>query len=181
MTTKQSAPEARIFFVDTNFQRMARRPGGIPRDQAIQNAEIELEKMKPDFADWLGLKLAETATAVRLIEQNSEPASLLDAAYRGCAELRDVGTTMGFELVSVIANNLCGILDAIKTGAAYHRETVECHLDALLLTSKAPYCDLRPEQLPEMTAGLRRAIEHTGLIAPESANSNLSGSAAIAG
>jgi hypothetical protein len=181
MTTKQSAPEARIFFVDTRFQRMARRPGGIPRDKAIRNAEIEIETLKPDFADWLGLKLAETAAAVRLIEQNSADASLLDAAYRGCTEVRDVGTTMGFELVSVIASNLCEVLDAIRTGVAYHRETIECHLDALVLTSKPPYCDLRPEQLPEMTEGLRRAIERTGLAAPESANSNLSGSIAIAG
>ena len=88
---------------------------------------------------------------------------------------------MGFELISVISNNLCEVLDAIKTGAAYHRETIECHLDALLLTSKAPYCNLRPEQLPEMTAGLRRAIERTSLAPPESANSNLTGSVAIAG
>ncbi|MGA8865267.1 MAG: hypothetical protein WB444_15820 [Gallionella sp.] len=181
MMTKQSAPEARTFFVDARFQRMARRPGGVPRSQAIRSAELEIEKLKPDFADWLGLKLAETATAVRQIEDNSGDVSRLDAAYRSCAELRDVGTTMGFELISVISNNLCEVLDAIKTGAAYHRETIECHLDALLLTSKAPYCNLRPEQLPEMTAGLRRAIERTSLAPPESANSNLTGSVAIAG
>ena len=64
MMTKQSAPEARTFFVDARFQRMARRPGGVPRSQAIRSAELEIEKLKPDFADWLGLKLAETATAV---------------------------------------------------------------------------------------------------------------------
>ena len=66
---------------------------------------------------------------------------------------------MGFELVSFVSNNLCELLDAIKAGAAYHKETIDCHIDALLLASKAPYCNLRPDQLPEMSSGLRRVVE----------------------
>jgi hypothetical protein len=33
---------ALIFLVDTNFQRMARRPGGIPRAQALRNAHTQV-------------------------------------------------------------------------------------------------------------------------------------------
>ncbi len=36
--------DARVFSVETNFQKMARRPGGILREQALMNAEKELRR-----------------------------------------------------------------------------------------------------------------------------------------
>ena len=39
---------------------------------------------------------------------------------------------MGFELVTFIANNFCDILDAIKAGAPYDKNMIDCHIDALL-------------------------------------------------
>jgi hypothetical protein len=165
--TKQPSPDARIFFVDSRFQRMARQPGGIPRDEAIQGAEVAIEELKPDYANWLALQLQETITAIRQVETHSDRPPLVDAAYQYCGELRDTGTTMGFELLSFIANNLCEILDAIKAGAIYHKETVECHLDALVLASKPPYSNFGPEEVPEMIDGLRLAIQRTS-VAPVS-------------
>jgi hypothetical protein len=39
---------ALIFPVETNFHKMVRRPGGMPRQQALRNAERELER----FVHW---------------------------------------------------------------------------------------------------------------------------------
>jgi hypothetical protein len=36
---------------------------------------------------------------------------------------------------------------------------VDCHIDAFLLARTEPYRNLRPEQVPEMTSGLRRVVE----------------------
>jgi len=41
---KETTPEARLFFVDTRFQKMARRPGGVPRDRAIEQAQKYIDK-----------------------------------------------------------------------------------------------------------------------------------------
>jgi hypothetical protein len=35
----------RVFPVETNFHRMARRPGGVSRPQALRNARTECERM----------------------------------------------------------------------------------------------------------------------------------------
>jgi hypothetical protein len=161
--TKQRSPDARVFFVESRFQRMARQPGGIPQDQAIQRAEVAIEELKPDYANWLALRLQETIAAIRQVEAHSDSGPPVDAAYQCSSELRDTGATMGFELLSFIANNLCEILDAIKSGAAYHKETIECHLDALVLASKPPYSNFGPQDVPEMIDGLRLAIEHTSV------------------
>jgi len=151
--------ESRIFSVETRFQQMARRPGGVPREQAIQHAQSQIEAQKPEFAGWLDRELQDLSAAIRHLEAHSDDMPRLEDAYRKCCQLRDVGATMGYQLISIVSSNLCEILDAIKGGAAYHKETVDCHIDALLLTSKPPYSQLRPEQLPEMTAGLRRLVE----------------------
>jgi chemotaxis protein histidine kinase CheA len=162
----KSNQEARIFSVETRFQQMARRPGGVTREQAIQRAQSQIEASKPEFTAWLERELQDLSAAIRHLEHHSDDVSRLEDAYRQCCQLRDVGATMGFQLVSIIAGNLCEILDAIKGGASYHKETFDCHVDALLLTSKPPYSQLRAEQLPEMTAGLRRLVERS--ITPDS-------------
>jgi len=38
---------ALIFPVVTNFHKMARRPGGVPRQQALRNAQRELQRFVP--------------------------------------------------------------------------------------------------------------------------------------
>src|SRR5262249_56924809 len=76
-----------------------------------------------------------------------------------CGQLRDIGTTMGYTLLSFIAGNLCEILEDANTDAKSNIETIMCHLDALLLARQARYRDMRPEQLPELTGGLRRVAE----------------------
>ncbi|MES1155913.1 MAG: hypothetical protein ABUL48_05735 [Pseudorhodoplanes sp.] len=160
--TKKPNDEARTFFVNTRFQIMARRPGGVPRERAIERAQTNINELKPGFADWLDNKLPEMTAAIRQIERDSGDAALLDEAYWNCCQLRDVGATMGFELLTHISDNLCKILKTMKAGSAYQKESIECHIDALILASKAPYCNLHPDQLPEMTSGLRRVVERAG-------------------
>ena len=55
---------ARIFNVETQFQKMARRSGGISRERAIERAEIEIEEVKVQFDEWLDQELAGIATAI---------------------------------------------------------------------------------------------------------------------
>jgi hypothetical protein len=42
--TKKTEADARMFFVDTRFQRLARRSGGISREQAISQAQAGIEE-----------------------------------------------------------------------------------------------------------------------------------------
>jgi len=157
--SKDTKPEANIFYVDTRFQKMARRPGAVAREQALADAQVQIEELKPDFADWINQELQELNAALAEAEASSNNKSSLDRAYRNCSQLRDVGATMGFELVSFVANNLCEIIDAIAAGAAYEKDMIDCHIDALLLARTDPYRHLSPEQVPEMVSGLRRVVE----------------------
>lgn len=156
---EKSHPEARIFYVDSRFERMARRPGAVAREQALADAEAQVEELRTDFGDWLERELQQLSAALSQIEDDPSDMALLDRADSNCAQLRDIGTTMGFELVTFVARSLCTILQTIKAGAAYDKDMVDCHINALFLVRTEPYRDLSPTQVPEMSSGLRRIVE----------------------
>jgi len=155
----QNDRDVHIFRVDTRFQQMARRPGGVSRETAVEGAQRHIDELKADFVDWLDRELKELTDAVRKLAANPNDTAALDRAHQACRQLRDVGGTMGYELVTFVANNFCDVLDAIKAGAAYDKDMIDCHMDALLLARTEQYRHLRPEQVPEMTRGLRRVME----------------------
>jgi hypothetical protein len=155
---QQSDRDPNIFSVDTRFQQLARRPGGVTRERAIEIAERHIEELKPDFGDWLDRELQDLSASIRQLAANPGNAASLERAQQTCCQLRDVGGTMGYELVTFVANNFCHVLDAMA-GATYDEDMIDCHMDALLLARTDQYRHLTPDQVPEMTSGLRRVVE----------------------
>lgn len=151
--------EAYTFYADSRFERLARRPGGVAREQALASAQAHVDDLKLEFATWLDRELHELSAALSPIEGNVSNTSSLERAYLSCAQLRDVGATMGYELITFVANNLCEILDAFKAGAAHDKDMIDCHIDAFWLARMDQYRNLRPEEVPEMASGLRRVVE----------------------
>lgn len=160
-------PEARIFAVDTRFQTLARREGGIGREKAIERAYVEIEVAKSDFDQWFDIELQELALLVNSAQSgNGEPGWIETAGFRS-RQLRYGAGTLGFELIEFIAGSLCEILDSIEAGKECNMESILCHVDALFLTRQSFYRLLKPEQVPELTKGLRRVVKRV-TISPHS-------------
>ncbi|MEJ2435064.1 MAG: hypothetical protein P8Y53_18595 [Pseudolabrys sp.] len=159
MSDRDSAG-VRIFSVITRFQELARRAGGVPRDKAIANAQAKIEEIKPGFDDWVTRELQALADTVEEAKSGKARPDWVESANRHCRQLRDVGTTMDFELLTYIADSLCEIFDGITAGAECNMESIACHLDALFLVRQRGYRGMKPEQVPELTQGLRRVVEH---------------------
>lgn len=152
-------PEPRIFAIDTRFQKLARREGGVARENAIEQAYVEIEEVKPDFDQWFDIELRELALLVNKAQSGKgEPGWIETAGFRS-RQLRDSAGTLGFELIEFIAGSLCEILDSIEAGNDCNTESILCHVDALILARQPFYRQLRPEQVPELTKGLRRVVK----------------------
>lgn len=151
-----SDQEARVFPVDTRFQKLARRPGGVPRDEALRQAGGKLEEAEGSFDDWLESELRQLVDAIQHIERGNADRDSVEAASFHCYQLRNVGSTMRCELITFVAGSLCDVFDAIIAGASCDIDSIRCHLDSLLLAKQKAYRHLKPEQVPELTAGLRR-------------------------
>ncbi len=158
MSEKPNA-SVRIFSVNTRFQELAQRPGGVPREVAIEQAQSQIELFKAEYVDFVERELNELTEAFARVASDSISEGQLEDIFRRCTQLRDSGTTMGLELVTFVADNLCQVLETIRNGAQYDRAMIDCHIDALALVRTEPYRKLRPEQLPEMTDGLCRVLE----------------------
>lgn len=154
-----SSSDVRIFFADTRFERMARRPGGVSREKALARAQKMVDELKSDFGEWLDRELNELNAALSKAESDLNDNAALEDAYRNCAQLQGVCAAMGYELVTFVAENLCKIISTVMTGAAYDKEMIDCHTDAFLLAKSDQYRALRPDQVPEMASGLRRVVE----------------------
>jgi hypothetical protein len=155
--------EAREFHVETKFQQFAKRPGGVSREQAIIKAQTTVASLKPGFETWLDDELAMLLKAVP-----QEGADIKDRVWMKNADahsqhLADVAATMGYDFVSYVANNLCLMFDAIRQGADYRRDVMICHLDALALGRKDKFRRMKPEDVPELTEGLRRVLDSAKL------------------
>jgi hypothetical protein len=156
--------EARIFSPKTRFQTLARRPGGVSRTQAVENAQNRIEEAKLGFDEWLDGELAELIGWIERAKSGEAVEEWIEAAQFHSNQLRDVGTTVGFELLTFIANTLCTILDGIKAGAECNMESLICHIDSLLLIRQKQFRHLRPDQVPELSRGLHRVAESVSII-----------------
>jgi hypothetical protein len=156
--------EARIFSPKTRFQTLARRPGGLSRSKAVENAMGKIEEAKLGFDDWLDGELTELVGAVERAKAGAAVDEWIDTAQFHTNQLRDVGTTVGFELLTFISNTLCTILDGIKAGAECNVESLTCHIDALLLIRQKEFRHLRPDQVPELSRGLHQVAESVSIV-----------------
>ena len=163
--------EAREFHVETKFQQMAKRPGGVSRDQALTQAQVSVATLKPGFETWLDDEIAALLKVVPKDGDDPKDQRWMATADAHCQHLADVSATMGYEFVSYVANNLCQMFDAIKQGADYRRDVMACHVDALMLGRKDKFRRMKPEDVPELTEGLRRVLASPKLKAPTASGS----------
>jgi hypothetical protein len=156
--------EARIFSPKSRFQTLARRPGGVPRSQAVENAQGKIEEAKLGFDEWLDGELAELIGAVERAKSGAALDDWIDAAQIHTNQLRDVGTTVGFELLTFVSSTLSTILDGIKAGAECNLDSLTCHVDALLLIRQKQFRHLRPDEVPELSRGLHQVAESVSIV-----------------
>jgi hypothetical protein len=156
---KSTTQAAAIFFPDTRFERMARRSGGMTRDEAVKAAQQQLEEMKSEFEPWLDGQLQELRRALSGHGDGSPFVPPMESGQRICVEVQDVGTTMGFGLVTFVANALFEILETVKAGAPYDKDMVDCHVNTLFFVTREPYRNMSPEDVPELSSGLRRLAD----------------------
>jgi len=162
--TEDVAADVRIFSAKTRFQTMARRRGGVARERALEGAQAAIEEVKVGFEDWLEKELQALFGLVARARAGEAEPGWVEAAQVHCNQLRDVGGTVGFELLTFVAGTLCTIFDGIMAGAPCNMESITCHLDALQLIRQKEYRNLTPEQVPELSRGLYRVAESVSIV-----------------
>jgi hypothetical protein len=160
---KPKAPEARIFEVDTRFQALARRSGGVPREQALERAQEKIEEVKPQFDEWLDIEMDKLTTLIKKAQAGTAESNWIAAAIIRTRQLHHSAATLGAELLAFIAGSLRDVLESMEGGGECNMESITCHVDALVLARQSSYRRLRPDQVPELTEGLRQVARRAAV------------------
>ena len=91
---KAAGASARIFPVDTRFQQLARRIGGVPRERAIKRAQLALEEIKPAYEEFLEREVTGLSDLVKNVEAgHDEPALSCSWRLRNAAVSSQPGSS----------------------------------------------------------------------------------------
>lgn len=149
--------------VNTRFHAMILRPGGIPRERAIEAAEARLQKLHSGFLQWLDSELAELAKAIpHEISDISSDDRWIHPAYDHCRAIRDVAATMGFHMLTFAANGLCEIFETIRSGVEYPFDAIESDIQTLLLARLEADNSGQLQQLRDVLDRFARQFDHQG-------------------
>ena len=106
------------------------RMGAIDKD-AIAKAEAALADLSSQFGDWLLEEIKKLEDVQALIKSEGLNPENSDQLFYRAHDLKGLGTTYGFPLISRIAGSLCKMLDEPEKRAQAPRMLVDAHLDAI--------------------------------------------------
>jgi chemotaxis protein histidine kinase CheA len=102
-------------------------------EEALARAEQALEAMSGSFGKWLDADIAKLQEARLRAAEEAWPDPALDALWRAAHDLKGMGGTYGYPIVTQLAGSLCRLIEtqAGKAAARANPELIGAHVDAL--------------------------------------------------
>lgn len=102
-------------------------------EEALARADKTLEAMSGSFEKWLDADVAELQAARAAAVQASWDDASLDALWRAAHDLKGMGGTYGYPLVTQLAASLCRLTEteAGKAAARANPALADAHVDGL--------------------------------------------------
>ena len=149
-----------VFAPDT---RLRDRLGPLPPLDEGQVAQIEsvMAQLAGEMDGWIHQDIDRLLAARDAFLLNDQAAETLRNLHRAAHDLKGLGVTYGFPIVSVIADTLCQtVLRAGETGIAPPPELVNAHVDALRAVVNLNLRDTASSSpATELVHGLRAAVQ----------------------
>ena len=127
-----SMPEkAQIIQVPNTLRAKVGGRLGALDQEAIAKAEAALADLSSQFEDWLMDEIRKLEDVQAQIKAEGLNPKNADSLFYRAHDLKGLGTTYGFPLITRIAGSLCKMLDEEEKRAVAPWKLVEAHLDAI--------------------------------------------------
>lgn len=100
--------------------------------EAIKRAEAALEGMSSQFGAWLDDELRKLEEAHKVMLQPGTGDKEVEEFYRRAHDLKGLGTTYGFPIVSQFAGSLCRLIDSPNGRAKAPKALLTAHVNAIV-------------------------------------------------
>ncbi|MBS0334912.1 MAG: Hpt domain-containing protein [Proteobacteria bacterium] len=98
---------------------------------AIAKAEAALKSLASNFTQWLNDEIAKLDAARQTVRTAGVTAETMENLYLRAHDLKGLGTTYGYQLITRIAGSLCRMIDDKEKRATVPLELVDAHIDAI--------------------------------------------------
>jgi chemotaxis protein histidine kinase CheA len=104
--------------------------------KAIARAEEAVAAISSNFGGWLAEEITKLETAHIATMRAGAGETELGEFYRCAHDLKGLGTTYGFPIVSEFASSLCRLLDSPEARARAPQEVLKAHINAIAAAVK---------------------------------------------
>jgi chemotaxis protein histidine kinase CheA len=98
---------------------------------AIAKAEAALKSLASNFTQWLADEITKLEAARQQIRADGATPEAMENLYLRAHDLKGLGTTYGYQLITRIAGSLCRMIDDKEKRAGAPLELVDAHIDAI--------------------------------------------------
>ena len=98
---------------------------------AIAKAEAALKSLSGNFAQWLNDEVTKLEGARQRVKTEGMSPETMEFLYLRAHDLKGLGTTYGYQLITRIAGSLCRMIDDKEKRSATPLELVDAHIDAI--------------------------------------------------
>lgn len=137
--------------------RLAGRLGGID-PAALAKAEAALKSLSSNFAAWMDAEITKLDAAWGLVCANGATKEAMDALYLRAHDLKGLGTTYGFPIVTSLGALMCRQIGDGEGRLAASLDAIQAHVSAI---KTAVSQNITAEDQPEgqaLLAGLRNRV-----------------------
>ena len=142
---------------------------------AVARAEAALKSLSVNFDQWMVDELSRLEAARDAVRAQGWNAATADALYRRVHDIKGLGTTYGYQLVTRIGTSLCGLLHDPDTRMSAPLALVEAHIDGIVAAIRG---DIRSDEVTagralaeELEAQAARVTKHAASASAESGSS----------
>lgn len=108
----------------------AGRMGGID-PAAIAKAEAALKSLAGNFSQWLQDEINKLESARHEVKAQGATPATMENLYLRAHDLKGLGTTYGYQLITRIAGSLCRLIDEKDKRLSAPMDLVDAHISAI--------------------------------------------------
>lgn len=116
---------------NTLRMKVGARPGAALDPSLLAKAEAALQSLSSQFAEWMQDELAKLDAARAVIKAEGLNAKTAEALYTCGHDLKGLGATYEFPIVTRMAGSLCRLLDEPAKRATAPLYLIDAHIDAI--------------------------------------------------
>ena len=129
---------------------------------AIAKAEAALKSLSGNFSQWLQDEITKLDGARQQVKANGVTPETMENLYFRAHDLKGLGTTYGYQLITRIAASLCRLIDEKDKRVSAPIALVDAHIDAIKAAVRE---DMKADDHPvgaALAAELERRVKAAG-------------------